>query len=283
MSDEEAVKARARFEQQVIDEAPRLKREDSFAFGCHPGVACFGDCCGDVNIVLTPYDVLRLKNRLGMSSEEFLEQHTILPFSKEQRLPAPLIRMGENDQKSCPFLNLDAGGCTVYEDRPWACRMYPLGYAKPGEAQAGEEAFWFLMEEKGCVGFQEKTTQTVGEWITGQGIEDYDEWGEKYRQLAVDDYLSKESELNPQQMQMFFMGTYELDSFRRFVFESSFLDRFAVSEDEQVRLKDDDEALMEFAFRFLRFSLFGKPTMTIQDATIQDATINGSAVPERTK
>jgi uncharacterized protein len=273
MPDEEAVNARARFEKQVLDEAPRLGREDSFEFGCHPGVACFGDCCGDVNIVLTPYDVLRLKNRLGLGSEEFLEKYTILPFSKDQRLPAPLIRMGEDGKKSCPFLNLEAGGCTVYEDRPWACRMYPLGYAKPSDAEVGEEAFWFLMEEEGCLGFKENTRLKVADWIRDQGIEEYDEWGEKYRRLAVDEYLAKDKDLSPQQMQMFFMGTYELDTFRRFVLKSSFLDRFEVSEDEIERLKEDDEALMEFAFRFLRFSLFGKQTMTIKD----------NAVPERTQ
>jgi Fe-S-cluster containining protein len=272
MSDEEAVKARADFEKQVLDEAPRLEREDSFAFGCHPGVACFGDCCGDVNIVLTPYDVLRLKNRLGMSSEEFLDQHTILPFSKDQRIPAPLIRMREDSKKSCPFLDLDAGGCQVYEDRPWACRMYPLGYAKPGETQEGEEEFWFLMEEQGCKGFGEPTTQTVADWISDQGIVEYDVWGEKYRQLAVDDYLAKDGELEPRQMQMFFMGTYELDTFRRFIFSTTFFDRFVVDDEEKERLSTDDEALMDFAFRFLRFSLFGKPTMTI----------NPDAVPERT-
>lgn len=272
MSDEEAVKARAEFEKKVLDEAPRLTREDSFAFGCHPGVSCFGDCCGDVNIVLTPYDVLRLKNRLGLTSEEFLEKHTILPFSKDQRLPAPLIRMGDNEKKSCPFLDLEKGGCQVYEDRPWACRMYPLGYAKHGEAGEGNDEFWFLMEEAGCQGFAETTTQNVGEWISGQGIKEYDEWGEKYRQLAVDDYLTNDIDLTPQQMQMFYMGTYELDTFRRFIFGSTFLERFEVSEEELERLKNDDEALMEFGFRFLRFSLFRKPTMTIKaEAMNQDA------------
>ncbi len=280
MSDEEAVKARSEFEKKVLDEAPRLTREDSFAFGCHPGVSCFGDCCGDVNIVLTPYDVLRLKNRLGLTSEEFLDQLTVLPFAKEQRLPAPLIRMGDNEQKSCPFLDLEKGGCQVYEDRPWACRMYPLGYAKAGEAEGREEEFWFLMEEDGCRGFAESTSRKVGEWISGQGIEEYDEWGEKYRQLAVDDYLTTEKELTPQQMQMFYMGTYELDTFRRFIFSSTFLERFEVSGDEQERLQSDDEALMEFGFRFLRFSLFGKPTMELKAETIKAEAINNDAVQE---
>ena len=44
---------------------------DGFTFACHPEVPCFNQCCRRLNLVLTPYDVLRLKNHLGMSSEEF--------------------------------------------------------------------------------------------------------------------------------------------------------------------------------------------------------------------
>jgi len=250
---------RKELEEKILKEAPRLGRDDEFRFACHPGVVCFGDCCGDVNIVLTPYDVLRLKNRLGLTSGEFLDEYTILPFTKDQRIPAPLLRMRENEKKQCPFLTDE--GCSVYEDRPWACRMYPLGYASPGAGNPEGSEFWFLLEEEVCKGFDEDRVQTVREWIRGQGMEDYDEMGELYKQLAVKDYLETDKELDPRQMQMFFLGTYDLDRFRRFVFESTFLDRFDVPADEVERLKGDDGALMRFAFRFLRFSLFGKPTM----------------------
>ena len=35
-----------------------------FSFACHPDVPCFTKCCSDLDLALTPYDVLRLKNRL---------------------------------------------------------------------------------------------------------------------------------------------------------------------------------------------------------------------------
>lgn len=253
---------RAELEKKILGEAPRLSLDDKFKFSCHPGVSCFGNCCGDVNIVLTPYDVLRLKNRLGMTSTEFLDQHTILPFTKDQRIPAPLLRMQENEKKSCFFLS--EKGCGVYEDRPWACRMYPVGYAAPGKSSGTEEAFWFLLEEEGCHGFEEDRVQTIREWISDQGMEKYDEMGELYRALAVDDYLESEGDLDPKKMQMFFMGTYDLDTFRRFVFGSTFLDKFDVDADEVERIREDDEALMKFAFHWLQYSLFGKPTMTMK-------------------
>jgi len=259
--------SRARLEEKILDEAPRLKREDQFKFACHPGVSCFGECCGDVNIVLTPYDVLRLKKRLGLTSGDFLATHTILPFSKEQKLPAPLIKMGEDAGKRCPFLS--EGSCTVYEDRPWACRMYPLGFASPGQG-AADEAFYFLLDETGCRGHEEERVQTVGEWIEDQGIEEYDRMGELYKQLALDGFFAEGGELDPKRIQMYWMATYDLDTFRRFIRNSTFLERFDVSPETLEKIETDDEELLRFGFRWLEFALFGRPTLTVRETAIPE-------------
>ena len=55
-----------KFKEEILKEYPRLSEDSSFTFACHPGVPCFNDCCGDVNIFLTPYDILRLKQALNM-------------------------------------------------------------------------------------------------------------------------------------------------------------------------------------------------------------------------
>ena len=66
---------RERLQEQILTDYPRLGPDDTFKFACHPGVSCFNRCCGDVNIFLSPYDVLRMKKRLGMTSGDFLEQY----------------------------------------------------------------------------------------------------------------------------------------------------------------------------------------------------------------
>ena len=88
-----------RFKEQILQEYPRLGPDDKFRFACHPGVSCFNRCCHDVNIFLTPYDLLRLKNRLHMSSEEFIAEHTIIPLAKEMK---PLVGdvQGKSEQPS---------------------------------------------------------------------------------------------------------------------------------------------------------------------------------------
>ena len=121
---------------QFLVDKKQLAEGETFAFTCHPGVPCFNSCCADVNIVLTPLDVLRMARRLGMNTLEFLETHTSNPITKDLQIPMVMLKMKDADGKPCPFVGDE--GCTVYEDRPWACRMYPLGMALP-PARAGEE------------------------------------------------------------------------------------------------------------------------------------------------
>ena len=59
----------------------RMDADNAFQFNCYPGVTCFTRCCQDVTIVLTPYDVLRLKNSLGISSDEFLDKYTPVSYT----------------------------------------------------------------------------------------------------------------------------------------------------------------------------------------------------------
>ena len=54
--------------------------DSKIKFRCHPGVSCFTACCGNINIVLTPYDILCLRKRIGIDSDEFLLRYT-KPFS----------------------------------------------------------------------------------------------------------------------------------------------------------------------------------------------------------
>jgi Fe-S-cluster containining protein len=250
-----------RLRERIIANAPRLSLDDKFRFGCHPGVACFNQCCGDVNIFLSPYDVLRLKNRLGITSTEFLERYTILPVHKDMKTPVVMLRMNDDDAKSCMFLS--DGGCGVYSDRPWPCRMYPLGLASGKDTPDGwrGERFYFLMAEEGCWGFKEDSEWTVREWLEDQGVGEYDEWGEAYKELTLHEYFEQGNSVSPEKMHMMYTACYDLDKFREFVFESTLLERFEIDEDFLDEMRYDDQSLLRFAFLWLRFSLFGEPTM----------------------
>lgn len=105
-----------------------LGPDDLFQFACHNGLDCFTNCCRDVTIFLTPYDVMRMRRHLGIGSRDFLDKYTLI--SQSHVIPLVLLRMEEEREKRCHFVTEQ--GCTIYEDRPWACRMFPLDLGDEG-------------------------------------------------------------------------------------------------------------------------------------------------------
>ena len=249
--------------ESILKEYDRLGLDDKFTFACHPGVSCFNQCCSDVNIFLTPYDVLRLKNRLGIPSWEFLDKYTLQPIDKNLQYPVVLMKMRETAEINCHFV--EKGGCTVYEDRPWACRMYPLGLASPKEEEhIAETDFYFLLHEEVCKGFEESDNEwTVKGWMENQGVIQYDEFGRLFKEITLHPYLQRGKAFDPPKMEMFHMVCYNLDKFRALLFNTSFFDRFVVDESVKKKIETDDEELLKFGFNWLKFSLYGEKTMEI--------------------
>jgi len=258
------------FRDKILREYPRLSLQSKFRFACNPEVPCFGRCCANVNIFLTPYDVLRMKNALGIPSAEFLEKYTIPLILEGAQLPVVALKMGDDEQKKCPFVSDQ--GCTIYDDRPWSCRMYPLGLASSRtEGDEGEE-FCFVVEEDDslCQGFKQDTERTVEGWLQDQDVDVFNRKSESYMQLTLHPYLLKNKTLDEKKIQVFFKTCYDLDGFRERMFESSFFDRFEVGEDVKEAMRTDDEALMEFGItKWLRFALFHEDTMIVRDEELE--------------
>src|SRR5512146_3124393 len=95
----------------IVRECPRLGLDDRFIFQCGQHLDCFTQCCRDVNIMLTPYDVLRMKRALQVDSSEFLESHTLRLESSQRKFPVVILRM-QDESKQCPFLSPQ--GCGIY-------------------------------------------------------------------------------------------------------------------------------------------------------------------------
>ena len=235
-----------------------------FRFLCHRDMECFTRCCAALSLVLMPYDILRLKNRLGISSEEFLNTHTEMRFDRHPRFPMVVLKMKDEQGRKCPFVTSE--GCAVYEDRPSACRIYPIGRAalNPGNAAATQEKY-FVVHEEHCLGFREPHEWTIEDWVADQGLKEYDGMNAAWLDIVTSSQsLGPEKDI-PRKIQMFCMASYNLDSFRPFVFKSRFLDLFEVSLTElRDRLASDDEALLAFAMDWLKFSLFGMKTMKLR-------------------
>lgn len=235
----------------------RLGPDNRFKFRCHKDIDCFTSCCRGINIVLTPYDILRLKNRLSLSSEEFLAIYTEGQLLEKTDLPVVTLKLLDDEQNSCPFVR-DGEGCIIYEDRPSTCRYYPLGVASLSYREGADESgFYFFVNEPHCRGFEEDRVWTVREWREDQGVDVRDEINAEWTDLVVRKRsFPPNMKLNERAKEMFFMASYNLDKFRRFVFESSFFDRYEVDEKTRGEIRDDEIALLKFGMRWLKWLLF---------------------------
>ena len=247
-----------RFKEKILKEYPRMTVEDKFRFDCHSSISCFNQCCRDINIFLTPYDVLNMRKALNITSGEFLEKYTILPIDKNQQYPVVILTMQDDEEKKCHFVRDE--GCIIYANRPWACRMYVVGLASPKE-DSPEKEFYFLMQDEECKGLNEQREWTLREWFNDQGINNYNKIGESFKEIILHDWFKEGNPLSPKQIEMFYMVCYDMDKFREFIFETSFLNRFLIDEELIERLKTDDEALLQFGFKWLKYCLFKEPTM----------------------
>jgi uncharacterized protein len=233
-----------------------MSLDDKFTFACHKGLACYNTCCRDVNIFLTPYDVLRMRRAAGLSSGEFLKRYTIAVLG-EEGLPLVVLKMMENEGKTCRFVTSD--GCSIYRDRPWSCRMYPVF-----PVSSKEEEF-FIEEKSSCRGFREKKQWTTREWKKDQEIEIYDKMNESYKEITHHDYFQQGNKLDSGKAKLLYRACYDLDEFKRFVFESRFFDIYDVDKEIIEKIKEDEEELLSFGYRWVRFSLFCEDTLKLKD------------------
>jgi Fe-S-cluster containining protein len=233
----------------------RLTSDSPFKFNCRPGVSCFTECCQDVSIVLTPYDVLRLKNSLGISSDAFLDRHTVILPRKDRLLPVVLLKMSE-ETKKCTLVTPD--GCRVYPDRPWPCRMFPLDMEDDG-------SFRLITDAERCKGLEQERLWKLGDWLDGQEIGLFEEMNELLTGLTTSIQSWNLDINNPKISKMVFMALYNLDKFREFVFKSSFLDRLEVEPERIEKIKKDDVELLRFGYDWLKFGLFGEKLFWVKD------------------
>lgn len=242
----------------------QLGLDDKFQFHCHKGIACFNKCCENIDILLTPYDILRLKNRLGLGSREFIDQYTVDCELDSHGMPGLKLKTKEG---STACMHLTPEGCGVYQDRPAACRYYALGLVsmRRKDSPADEDSY-FVVKEAHCLGHFEPKVQTVREYRREQGVEEYDEMNREWRQIILKKRSSGPTIGKPSQrsFELFFLASYDIDGFRSFVASSGFDQVFDLDPAFRQEILQDEAKLMQFGFRLLKQVLFGEITIRLK-------------------
>ncbi len=235
-----------------------LDDSETFTFACHPGVPCFTECCRELDLALTPYDVLRLKNGLGMHSGRFLERYVIIEHDPQAVFPVCYLTMVDDGRASCVFVR--PGGCSVYADRPAACRAYPVGRGAARQPDGTISERFLLIREPHCQGFAEAETRTAPQYLAEQGLEDYFRFNDPVTRLLQHPGIREGFRPDRHQLDQYIMALYNLDLFRQEMADNRITLRRPLTPAELQGLAGDDEQLLLLAIRWLMQEFFAEET-----------------------
>jgi len=206
-----------------------------------------------------------MKNRLGISSGEFLDRYTYTHTDEKTSHPFAVLKMTDDEGK-CPFVTDE--GCSIYEDRPSNCKYYPVGQGlmmKGREKGTAEEEFYFFIRDPNCLGYQEGKEWTIETWRIDQGVDIYDEMNREWKEIQLRRNASGQPQLDSKKQGMLYIASYDIDRFKRFIFESRFLDSFDIDKEEVKKMKTDEIALMKFGFKYLKYILMLEETLRLKE------------------
>jgi Fe-S-cluster containining protein len=244
----------------------QMELDSKICFECKPGISCFNACCKQADITLAPYDIIRLKNRLGITSGEFLKKHTV-PFELDAH-GMPGIKMRTTDvDPVCLFMD-EEKGCTVYEDRPTSCRYYPVALLSSRKSnEYHDEQHYALVQEPHCMGHKEPREITVADYRKEQGVEEYDELNRGYYQLILKKKSGGPSIGKPSDtsFQFWFLVCYDTDRFKEFLQSPNFRSVYDLPDNEYQEILADDVTRLKFGYQLLAQVLYGENTIPLKD------------------
>ncbi|WP_428568185.1 MAG: YkgJ family cysteine cluster protein [Solidesulfovibrio sp. DCME] len=237
-----------------LESLPELAAGETFRFACHPQVPCFNACCSDLTLMLTPYDVLRLRRALGVSSADFLTHFAHRVTIPDSGFPMPRLKMREERQKRCPFVS--AEGCKVYGNRPGACRTYPLGRASRLDEAGNVMEQFFVVREPHCQGFEEEANWDAAAWLADQELAVYNAANDRYMRLMAL-ARGKGARLTSKQEQMVWLALYQPDAFQDFIAKMDLFRLVEIDEGRKAAVAADEEAALAFGLDWLELAFFG--------------------------
>jgi Fe-S-cluster containining protein len=213
---------------------------------CQSQVPCFNECCRDLNQFLTPYDIIRLKNHFKLSSTDFLKQYTTQHIGPQTGFPVITITPADRFERVCPFVT--PAGCSVYENRPSSCRMYPVVRVLRRSRDDGKhEIQYALIKEKHCRGFEQKRQLTVKEWMAGQGLMPYNEANDLMMDIISLKNQTMQGPLKGYAQGLFYTMCYDIDRLKE-TGGGSGLETIEIPDG----VKNNDEKLLQFCMNYLK-------------------------------
>ncbi|MFQ6072601.1 MAG: YkgJ family cysteine cluster protein [Methanosarcinales archaeon] len=157
-----------------------LNLDDTFRFECRQ---C-GKCCRNIEIMLTPYDILRLRTHFKTTTSDILKKYCKFHVGPNSKFPIATLKFRRRrSYEVCRFQK--NGKCRVYPNRPGACRNYPLG------RRIDEDGVKYIKVDAPPFCKAEDTDKEwrVKDWLIYSELALYHEYNEPFIEITM--YLTK--------------------------------------------------------------------------------------------
>jgi len=139
------------------EEAAVLQGSDKIQLACGTS-GCNANCClKSAPIILNPYEIALICRASGLSYEDLLD---IVDTDRADGFP--LVMLPRNP--ACHFRT--GTGCGIYNSRPLACRLFPMG-----RVFDGIQSRLVLPGRNRCSGLTPDAAGTVSEYLKTQDVE----------------------------------------------------------------------------------------------------------------
>ncbi|MBW2597684.1 MAG: YkgJ family cysteine cluster protein, partial [Deltaproteobacteria bacterium] len=104
-------------------------------------------------------------------------------------------------------------------------------------------------------------------WRKDQGVDIHDEINAGWTDLVVRKRsFPPNLKLVEESKKMFFLVSYNIDKFKQFVFESSFLNRYHIDNATVEKIREDEIALLEFGLKWLKDVLYKEGSSKVKES-----------------
>lgn len=239
----ETVSVYQQVEQEGLSLYSRIK------FHCHEGLSCFNQCCRRTpTIILSPYDILRLKQCLGLKSGEFLRRYTLREIEEWSNLPLVFIDPDGAKDGGCPFIG--PHGCQVYAHRPAACRLFPVTMGSR-LTEKGMEDYYFCRQLDYCQGFATDIEWTLASWMVNQGFAEYAQGRKEWLEIMLKKGVQGPAGVDAPLQDLFATIAYDQDTFRTLLDQPGFRKACGLKGKGLDYLNLDDPALLQLSYQCL--------------------------------
>jgi hypothetical protein len=241
----------------MTTEPMAVSADDIINFSCSDQCSCFNKCCMDVNQFLYPYDILRLRKHLSVTSSDFLKQYLMIYSGDATGLPIASLKTSHDNGHACPFVSPE--GCTVYHNRPSSCRIFPLARAISRSRDTGKITEHFaLIHDPVCQGFKSETRISVRNWVKNQEMTEYNRYNDMMIELISLKQQVMPGPLSEEHYQDFVLACYDIDTFRDQLLNKSIEAPEGLLNNHPDFIDADDGVLLEVSLTWLKNRLFGK-------------------------